>query len=183
MDKKNPMFTEKTMDLLVSSFTELVQMHLDLIGLYEQESKLKKHHRPYLYVREYAEKLCQKNKSWVEEKLDTLLDCIEGRKDSSLEEDVQNNCLLYEVSEEDLKEAEEEEESFVILKEEAFQELQNDMVNLADAVDAMTELFENLLNGYPVEAKCVSGCLSGSRQLADEVLQKWENHKLIKLNG
>lgn len=182
MDKKNNHFTKDTMSLLASSFTELAQMHLDLIELYEQESKLKKHHRAYLHVREYAEQLCQRNKSWIEDTLDTLLDCFEVGSESSPEDDFSKNCLMYEVHKPELKE-DEEEGRFVILREETFRELQNDMVNLADAGDAITQLFVYMAKGHPVEAKCVNGCLSGSKKIADEVLHKWENHQLLQLNG
>ena len=40
----------------------LARMHLRLIDLHEEESRLKKHHKAYLHVREYADQICEEDK-------------------------------------------------------------------------------------------------------------------------
>ena len=52
---------EKALNRLLEITDDLVRMHLELIRLYEQESYLKKHHKPYLHVRDHAEAVCERS--------------------------------------------------------------------------------------------------------------------------
>lgn len=53
---------ETTPEVMKRDVEELLFMQMNLISLYEEESKLKKHHKPYLHVREYADEVCEKNR-------------------------------------------------------------------------------------------------------------------------
>ena len=46
---------EAELNLMRTVINNLIFMHLDLIGFYETESDLKRHHRAYLHVRDEAE--------------------------------------------------------------------------------------------------------------------------------
>ena len=44
---------------------QLARMHLRLIDLHEEESRLKKRHQAYLHVRDYADQICEEDKEQV----------------------------------------------------------------------------------------------------------------------
>lgn len=50
---------------LIYDMNHLALMHKKLIGLYEEESRLKKHHKAYLHIRDYADKVCADDKKSV----------------------------------------------------------------------------------------------------------------------
>lgn len=70
MDKntnKNEMVSIPAGELsqLIYDMNHLALMHKKLIGLYEEESRLKKHHKAYLHIRDYADKVCAADKKTV----------------------------------------------------------------------------------------------------------------------
>ena len=76
MNKMNRNFTapngmvqvpEAMVAQMYADIHELVNMHRELISLYEEESDLKKRHRAYLHVRDHAEDLCKADKLRVAE--------------------------------------------------------------------------------------------------------------------
>ena len=50
---------------LIYDMNHLALMHKNLIRLYEEESRLKKHHKAYLHIRDYADKVCADDKKTV----------------------------------------------------------------------------------------------------------------------
>lgn len=68
------MVPEDKLEQLICAVTSLGELHLKLIGLYEKESRLKKQHKPYLYVREYADEVCREDKVLVNQIVREVLD-------------------------------------------------------------------------------------------------------------
>ena len=74
---------ETELDWLKDSVQTLIKMHLDLIGLYERESLLKKHHRAYLHVRDHADQVCREHKEKIR---DLIVEFLLGAGAVRLEE-------------------------------------------------------------------------------------------------
>lgn len=68
------MLQEDKFRQIISAVTSLAEHHLELIGLYEKESRLKKQHKPYLYVREHADEVCRRDKKLVSALVHEVLD-------------------------------------------------------------------------------------------------------------
>ena len=93
MNKMNRNFTapngmvqvpEAMVAQMYADIHELVNMHRELISLYEEESDLKKRHRAYLHVRDHAEDLCKADKLRVAE----IYKHYEETRKATSEEDV-----------------------------------------------------------------------------------------------
>ena len=52
-------------DALLMSVAALSEMHLKLIRLHEEETRLKKHHKAYLHIRDLADQVCREHREIV----------------------------------------------------------------------------------------------------------------------
>ena len=63
---------------------QLARMHLRLIDLHEEESRLKKRHQAYLHVRDYADQICEEDKEQVASIIDNIFPDVNLRDSKSV---------------------------------------------------------------------------------------------------
>lgn len=160
----------------------------ELIGLYEKESRLKKHHRAYLHVREYADKACERYKEnmkkiaehWTDRKL-TCEDM--GCKSPT------NDPYVEDVLKEELAEAPGEEVEFsklpkgmVLMTSDSLGVMHDDVICLTEALDTMVAMFKALAAGCPMTKEDMESVVNMTSAMSEEIFQRWEEAEMIELD-
>lgn len=146
---------------------ELMTMHIDLLALISEETRLKKHHRPYLYVREEIETCAEKNYLALERILDEMC-CSDFAKSN---EDGDDENIPVSISRKD------------------FNTMVDDVLTLADLLDAVCEFRSDDLRLLDKYAKAIpelgrfkthrSGLYRDCAREAEEILERWEDIELL----
>lgn len=156
----------------------------ELIGFYEKESQLKKHHRAYLHVREHAEQACkcyqEKMKEivnhWVDQKV-TCEDMGCHPSDDPYEEE-----FLREKEAEKYQEKDPElPKGMVLMSSESLGVMQEDVICLTEALDTMAALFKALMAGCPMQKEDMETVVNMTSNLSEEIMNRWEEAEMIEL--
>ena len=135
---------EAELNLMRTVINNLIFMHLDLIGFYETESDLKRHHRAYLHVRDEAQ---NKIKEDIQDIKD-ILDALNGMEDTN------------------------EEQTTVILTKNTFDNLKQDIITLTDTIDTLINLQK--AKTIKLEQKTTEKILTQAKEVADTIFNKWD---------
>lgn len=144
MKVKTVEIPEAELDMLKNTINSLLFMHLDLIGYYETESDLKKHHRAYLHVREEAE---EKIKEHIDE-INHILIALNGITDET--------------------------EDIVVLSQDTFHNMIKDLIDLSDTIDTLINMQKANLAGIKLEQRTVEKILKESKEESDKIFKKWD---------
>ena len=150
---------EAELSMLRFSVATLAEMHLNLIGLYEKESHLKKHHKAYLHVRDHADQVCADDKKKVHQLLEQLIvDGPDAKEDTErgFDPDWCAGCDNYE---ECSREAESDEEldvfslpeGMVVMDTGTLGVMQDDMLALTETVDHLVSVYRGMIAGKGVD--------------------------------
>lgn len=179
---------EAELSLLRFSVAALAEMHLNLIGLYEKESHLKKHHKAYLHVRDHADQVCAEDKEKVEALLRQLLDDASEEGDEADRGFDPDWCAGCENYEECSKEADTEEmdvfdlpEGMVIMDTGTLGVMQDDMLALTETVDHLVAVYRDMIAGQGVDAKTMFSMLKAASAQSQEVFKRWDEAEMAEL--
>lgn len=204
------MVPEPKLKQIVVSMTRLAEMHLGLIELYEEESRLKKQHKPYLYLREHADQVCERDKKEVESMLHTVLDFDDMAEEKANQEpdpeeyhdcNRRGDCERYFMqmkAEEAEKDAvnngeagktspQESSDNFdlpgelVLMTTGTLGTMQDDMLQLTDALDYMVALLRSGVNGIPIRKSDAEEAVKRGAALSEEVFKRWDDADMIAL--
>lgn len=157
----------------------------DLIGLYEKESQLKKHHRAYLHVREHADQACKYYKEkmkeianhWVDQKV-TCEDMGCQPSNDPYEKDFVKDSKMekYQVQDQEFP------KGMVLMSSESLGVMQDDVICLTEAVDTMAALFKALIAGCPMQKEDMQSVVNMTSALSEEIMKRWEEAEMIELD-
>lgn len=206
------MVPEPKLKQIVFGMTRLAEMHLGLIGLYEEESRLKKQHKPYLFLREHADQVCEKDKKAVKAIMNAVLDFedTEEKKDKEPDDfdpEKCRGCIRYDDCEEyfmqiraeeknrkaqenaDTDEASDQEaggnfnlpEGLVMMSTDTLGTMQDDMLQLTEALDHMVGLLRNGVTGIPIKKAAAEEAVKRGAALSEEIFKRWDDADIIAL--
>lgn len=177
------MVPEDKLEQLICAVTFLGELHLKLIGLYEKESRLKKQHKPYLYVREYADEVCREDKALVNQIVREVLDpesvrIVEpdegrGRRNPDNKEEPQEteNRNLNPEKKDNFSLP----DGLVLMSTETLGSMQDDMLRLTEAMDQLVGILRAGVNGSCVRRADAEKAVNMGSHLSDEVFRRWDN--------
>ena len=176
--------------ILLGTIT-LARMHLRLIDLHEEESRLKKQHRAYLYVREYANQVCEEDKPLVASIIDSIFPGVNLRDPKSVipVETLANfgrpeceDCPAYDgckafmdsipatKAAEDVSAAD---ERLCLMSAVTFDDMLADLCALGTVVDNLLAAFDTLLGGGTISGEELIHLMIEGEGVSDEVYTKW----------
>lgn len=179
-------FPEAEFGNLVESLGRLLTMHMNLIGFYKEESELKKHHRAYLHVRDEAEQVIESDLKEIEHIFTSVGGFLmTGSSPLAENDEVPFECEVTPIpfckSDKHQSKKEVEEDPCVIMRLNDLQAMQEDMINLTDAIDLMTKYYIASKYGAPVNKQHYDDAIQESKALADRVFTRWENSTLEEI--
>ena len=166
----------------------------ELVCLYEKESLLKKHHRAYLHVREYADKACIRYKErmkeisnhWIDQKITCEdMGCKNPTNDPYVEEVLNEKSEKEEIAEyqeEDVVEFSKLPKGMVLMTSDSLGVMHDDMICLTEGLDVMVALFKAVLAGCPMKREDVESVLNMTSAMSEEVFKRWEEAEMIQLD-
>lgn len=179
-------------DMVVKQvFTDMDSLGMmlgELIGLYEKESRLKKHHRAYLHVREYADKACIRYKEnmkeiaghWTDRKLTCEdMGCKSPTDDPYMEEGL--NEELAETPKEEV-EFSKLPKGMVLMTSDSLGVMHDDVICLTEALDTMVAMFKALAAGCPMTKEDMESVVNMTSAMSEEIFQRWEEAEMIELD-
>lgn len=204
------MVPEPRLKQIVVSMTRLAEMHLGLIELYEEESRLKKQHKPYLYLREHADQVCERDKKEVESMLHAVLGFDDAAEEKANQEPDPEEChdcsrrgdcekyFMQVKAEEAAKDAVNNGEAgktspqkspdnfdlpgeLVLMTTGTLGTMQDDMLQLTDALDYMVALLRSGVNGIPIRKSDAEEAVKRGAALSEEVFKRWDDADIIAL--
>ncbi|MBP3266203.1 MAG: hypothetical protein J6L84_04555 [Clostridiales bacterium] len=216
-NKKNTKAAVKTIEIpeaehtfLYEAFCEVLSMYTTLTRYYDEESKLKKHHRAYLHVREEAEQKIDDDYAklaYIINKVDAYAgkypkfeeipackitpieddDFIDSDFDDFEDLEDEDDLVVREIQEDNDDSSEKVDgDDMVVMRYNDLSRLQADMIDLIDTVDDLTELFGAMLT---VVTKLASfgnpdafALVTEAKLTADHIFEKLENSKLEKID-
>ena len=162
-----PVFAMKA---LCDMAREACNMHAGFIRMFRQETELKKRHKAYLDLREAMEKTCDRDM----ENLIRIKEFVQGAEriiefQSEAEDADCENCPDREFC------GMSEEYDMVIMDLEDLELLADDIINLSDTVDSLTEVFEALMSGTSIRDCDLQKILENAQTSAEEAMSHLEN--------
>lgn len=145
----------------------------DLIERYEEESYLKKHHKAYLHVRDAAEKAIEEYKPIFESNWKAL---YEMEKIASAAMD-----KPHEISKKAESDEIEDNGPCVIMRLDDLHAMQQDMIDLTDAIDLMARYYIATKYAAPVNKQHYDDTVHEAKDLADQVFRRWENSTIEEI--
>lgn len=185
----------------------LAQMHKDLIGMYEKESALKKHHKAYLHVRDAANEMCRMDKQAVDLILDHYNNpdrymnqaicfhehMIEKYENPSEKCDREQHIPSEKCDEgrkQDAvrRESAEDMDAFdlphgmVMMSTGTLGTMQDDMLALAYAVDQLVDAFNDIAEGGGYDRNKMNIITGSASDLARDVFNRWDDAEMAVLS-
>ena len=166
----------------------------ELVTLYEKESLLKKHHRKYLHVREYADKKCifykdkmkEISNRWSDQKVTCEdMGCKNPTNDPYVEDVLNGN-----VAEEDAAKLPAEEsvefsklpKGMVLMTSDSLGVMHDDVICLTEGLDVMVALLRAVMAGCPMKKEDVESVVNMTSDMSEEVFRRWEEAEMIELD-
>lgn len=166
----------------------------ELVSLYEKESILKKHHRKYLHVREYADKKCGLYKErmkeianhWMDQKVTCEdMGCKNPTDDPYVEDILNGNVAEDEVAElpaEESVEFSELPKGMVLMTSDSLGVMHDDVICLTEGLDVMVALLRAVMAGCPMKKEDVESVVNMTSDMSEEVFRRWEEAEMIELD-
>ncbi len=160
----------------------------ELIGLYEKESRLKKHHRAYLHVREYADKACknynEKMKEiaahWKDQKVTCEdMGCKNPTDDPYVEDELKERVPNGTVEDVDVSKYP---KGMVLMTVDSLGVMHDDVICLTEGLDTMVALLKAIIAGCPISKPEMEAVLHMTSNMSEEIFQRWEEAEIIELN-
>ena len=172
----------------------LARMHLRLIDLHEEESRLKKHHKAYLHVREYADQICEEDKQDLSAIIDSIFPDKNLRDPKSVipfetaayfDPAFCRDCPAFDECKEfmdaaalvkkDEDEPDYEDDRLVLVPSNTMSEMLDDMCDLGMAVDDLLDIFYTLMDGGDISGGDLMERIYHAEDTSEEVYAKWGN--------
>lgn len=165
-----------------------------LISLYEKESQLKKHHRKYLHVREYADQACIRYKNnlkeiakrWEDKKVTCEdMGCKNPTDDPYVEDVLNGNVEEEEIAEhqnEDAVEFSKLPKGMVLMTSDSLGVMHDDVICLTEGLDVMVALLKAVMAGCPIKKEDVEEVVNMTSDMSEEVFRRWEEAEMIELD-
>ena len=165
-----------------------------LIDLHEKESQLKKHHRKYLHVREYADQSCIRFKSnlreiaarWEDKKVTCEdMGCKNPTNDPYVEDVLNGNVEEEEIAEhqeEDVVEFSKLPKGMVLMTSDSLGVMHDDVICLTEGLDVMVALLKAVMAGCPIKKEDVEEVVNMTSDMSEEVFRRWEEAEMIELD-
>ena len=166
----------------------------ELVGLYEKESRLKKHHRAYLHVREYADKKCvlykEKMKEIANHWMDQKVTCEDMGCKNPTDDPYVEDVLNGKVAEEEAGELPSEEpvefsklpKGMVLMTSDSLGVMHDDVICLTEGLDVMVALLRAVMAGCPMKKEDVESVVNMTSDMSEEVFRRWEEAEMIELD-
>lgn len=193
-NKKNTQAKVNTVEIpeaelanLVSCLGKLFSMHNNLIGYYEEESALKKHHRAYLHVRDEAEQVIRNDIEEMGNMLTSIGGFLVSGKSPLVDNEVPFACEVTPIPtckcaecKRDVED-DEDDDPCVIMKLDDLYAMQKDMIDLTDAIDLMAKYYVATKYQAPVNKQKYDDTVHNAKALAEEVFTRWENSTIEEI--
>lgn len=179
----------------------LLEMHGELIRMYETESSLKKHHKAYLHIRDEADEMCRRDKEAMALITDHYQNpakymehaiCFHNRlKEFDKEIGEREGIPTFEEimkKQADLKDAPEVLDVFglpsgmVMMSTDTLGVMQDDMLALTVVVDRLVEAFREIEQSGWYNKGIMSTLTGEAAGLASDVFSRWDDADLAELN-
>ena len=212
-NKKNTQAKVNTVEIpeaelanLVSCLGKLFSMHNNLIGYYEEESTLKKHHRAYLHVRDKAEQVIKNDIAEMSNMLTSIGRFLDSGNSPLIDECGHHVCKVTEIPkdepevdfidddfeddfdddfEDDFEGKPEVGDDKVVMSRRCLEQIQTDMIDLIDTVDDLTELYEAMLTVINKLTKFGNpdsfALITEAKITADHIFERLDNSELKKI--
>lgn len=166
----------------------------ELVTLYEKESLLKKHHRKYLHVREYADKKCgcykEKMKEIFDHWRDQKVTCEDMGCKNPTDDPYVEDVLNGNVKEEKAVEPPTEEtvefsklpKGMVLMTSDSLGVMHDDVICLTEGLDVMVALLRAIMAGCPMKKEDVEEVVNMTSDMSEEVFRRWEEAEMIELD-
>lgn len=166
----------------------------DLVFLYEKESILKKHHRKYLHVREYADEKCSIYKEkmkeianhWMDQKVTCEdMGCKNPTNDPYVEDVLNGNVTEEEAVEHPTEESVEFSKlpkGMVLMTSDSLGVMHDDVICLTEGLDVMVALLRAVMAGCPMKKEDVESVVNMTSAMSEEVFKRWEEAEMIELD-
>lgn len=166
----------------------------ELVTLYEKESLLKKHHRKYLHVREYADKKCGSYKEKMKEIFnrwrDQKVTCEDMGCKNPTDDPYVEDVLNGNVTEEETVEPPTEEpvefsklpKGMVLMTSDSLGVMHDDVICLTEGLDVMVALLRAIMAGCPMKKEDVEEVVNMTSDMSEEVFRRWEEAEMIELD-
>lgn len=173
---------------IFADMDSLGMMLRELIGLYEKESKLKKHHRAYLHVREYADQACVRYKKTIYDIAGRWTDNRFTCEDMGCESPT-DDPYVKKPMEEAPEEIEKEEVDFsklpkgmVLMTSDSLGVMHDDVICLTEGLDTMVALIKAIMAGCPIAKADMESVLNMTSAMSEEIFNRWEEAEMIELD-
>ena len=175
---------------ILFSILHLGLMHQRLIELHEEESRLKKQHKAYLHIREYADEICEEDKKAVASILGKFfhatgpdateavtLSGLAAKCDLTSFGAANNNSVGESHQETAFAGSNGNEEDFseelMLVPVAQLGELLEDLCSMGSVIDGFLEIFDKLMSGDTVSEENLLHILIEAEGVSDEVYEKW----------
>ena len=172
---------------------QLARMHLRLIDLHEEESRLKKRHQAYLHVRDYADQICEEDKEQVASIIDSIFPDANLRDPKSVipiesaayfDPDLCQDCPGFDGCKEYMDSAshvktadehvdEDDDERLILVSTDTMDDMLEDMCSLGMAVDDLLDIFYTLMDGGDISSDDLMERMYHAEDTSEEVYAKW----------
>ena len=165
-----------------------------LIDLHEKESLLKKHHRKYLHVREFADQACIRFKSnlrgiterWEDKKVTCEdMGCKNSTNDPYVEDILNENVAEEEAAKlpaEESVEFSKLPKGMVLMTSDSLGVMHDDVICLTEGLDVMVALLRAVMAGCPMKKEDVESVVNMTSAMSEEVFKRWEEAEMIELD-
>ena len=171
---------------------QLARMHLRLIDLHEEESRLKKRHQAYLHVREYSDQICEEDKEQVASIIDSIFPDVNLRNPKSVipvetaayfNPDLCQGCPGFDECKEymgsvsPIKTVEEDmntdDERLILVPSRSMDDMLEDICNLGIAVDDLLDIFYTLMDGGDISGDDLMERINDAEDASEEAYTRW----------
>lgn len=170
---------------IFSDMEHMGKMLQELIDLHQEETKLKKHHKAYLHVREYTDVVCREHEKkleniqdrWKEKKFccgDMGCECSES--DSELEADV-----IVENEVEETMASDDFTENMVMMSGKTLALMQEDLFVLAETIDVLILAMKAVMSGRVAPDAKVAQMLAIMETMTDFITSRWEEAEMSEI--
>ena len=154
---------------------QFARMHLRLIDLHEEESRLKKRHQAYLHVRDYADQICEEDKEQVASIIDSIFPDVNLRDPKSVipvETAAYFNPALCEKTADEHVD-DDDDERLILVSTDTMDDMLEDMCSLGMAVDDLLDIFYTLMDGGDISSDDLMERMYHAEDTSEEVYAKW----------
>lgn len=163
---------------------QLGKMLKELIALHQEETRLKKHHKAYLHVREYTDVVCKEH----EKKMDAIQD--RWKEPAFACEDFGCECGTQEAEETEIVENEtkgtmsdsDDSDGMVMMSGKTLGIMQDDLFILAETIDVLILAMKAVMSGRAIPDAKMAQMLVVMATMTDMITSRWEELEFKELS-